>query len=171
MGANDVIAGQQRRLKCNRMNLRALGMGLIAVGAIVVLLGALQAYQQYGVLRRWTPVTAQFVRTDVRNEKLQTSMRTGRADRYIVTWTFRYDVGGVQREAVADPDVHGTRAQMVAWIQRFRPGEQVTIHYNPADPGEISAAAYDWLTFAHAAWVGAWGAAIAILGFAFRRFS
>jgi hypothetical protein len=153
------------------INLRALGVGLMVVGVIVVLLGALQAYRQYSVLRRWTPVEAQFVRTDVRNEKFQTSIRMGRADRYIVMWTFRYDVGGAAHEAVADPDVHGTRAQMVAWIHRFHPGEQVTIHYNPADPGEISAAAYDWLTFAHAAWVGAWGAGIAILGFAFRRFS
>jgi hypothetical protein len=153
------------------INLRALGVGLMVVGVIVVLLGALQAYQQYSVLRRWTPVEAQFVRTDVRNEKFQTSIRMGRADRYIVMWTFRYDVGGAAHEAVADPDVHGTRAQMVAWIHRFRPGEHVTIHYNPADPGEISAAAYDWLTFAHAAWVSAWGAGIAILGFAFRRFS
>jgi hypothetical protein len=153
------------------INLRALGVGLMVVGVIVVLLGALQAYQQYSVLRQWTPVEAQFVRTDVRNEKFQTSIRMGRADRYIVTWTFRYDVGGAAHEAVADPDVHGTRAQMVAWIHRFHPGEQVTIHYNPADSGEISAAAYDWLTFAHAAWVGAWGAGIAILGFAFRRFS
>src|SRR5579864_3471392 len=124
----------------NWINLRALGVGLMLVGAIVVLLGALQAYQQYSVLRSWTPVEAEFVRTDVRNEKFQTSMRTGRADRYIVTWTFRYDVGGVEHVAVADPDVHGTRAQMVAWIQRFRPGEQVTIHYNPTQPGEISAA-------------------------------
>jgi hypothetical protein len=153
------------------INLRALGVGLMVVGVIVVLLGALQAYQQYSVLRRWTPVEAQFVRTDVRNEKFQTSIRMGRADRYIVMWTFRYDVGGAAHEAVADPDVHGTRAQMVAWIHRFHPGEQVTIHYNPADPGEISAAAYDWLTFAHAAWVSAWGAGIAILGFASRRFS
>jgi hypothetical protein len=153
------------------INLRALGVGSMVVGVIVVLLGAVQAYQQDSVLRRWTPVEAQFVRTDVRNEKFQTSIRMGRADRYIVTWTFRYDIGGVQHEAIADPDVHGTRAQMVAWIHRFRPGEQVTIHYNPADPGEISAAAYDWLTFAHAVWVGAWGAGIAILGFAFRRFS
>jgi hypothetical protein len=153
------------------INLRALGVGLLVVGVIAALLGAVQAYQHYSVLRRWTPVEAEFVRTDVRNEKFQTSMRTGRADRYIVTWTFRYDVGGVQHEAVADPDVHGTRAQMAAWIRRFRPGELVTIHYNPAAPGEISAAAYDWLTFAHAVWVGAWGAGIAILGFAFRRFS
>lgn len=151
------------------MNLPALGIGLIAVGAIVLLLGALQAYQQYSVLRRWTPVAAEFLRTDVRNEKFDTRVWKGRADRYIVTWTFRYEVGGVRREAVADPDVHGTRAQMVAWIHRFRPGEQVTIHYNPADPGEISAAAYDWLTFAHAVWVGAWGTGIAILGFALRR--
>src|SRR5690349_12937004 len=163
-------------MKTNKMNrdsinLRALGVGLIAVGAIVVLLGALQAYQQYSVLRGWTPMAAQFVRTDVRNEKFQTSMRTGRADRYIVTWTFRYDVGGVPHEAIADPDVHGMRPQMAAWIRRFRPGEQVTIHYNPADPTEISAVAYDWLTFAHAIWVGAWGAGITILGFAIRRFS
>ena len=153
------------------MNLRALGVGLVVVGVIVVLLGGLQAYQQYRVLRAWTPVAAEFVRTDVRNEKFQTSIRMGRADRYIVTWDFRYNIGGVQHEAVADPDVHGTRAQMVAWIHRFHPGEQVTIHYNPADPGEISAAAYDWITFSHAAWVGAWGVGIAILGFAFRRFS
>ncbi len=158
-------------MKRNAINLRALGIGLIAVGVIVVLVGALQAYQQYRVLRRWTPVTAEFIRTEVRNEKFQTNMRTGRADRYIVTWDFRYSVGGAPHEAIADPDVHGTRAQMVAWIHRFRPGEQVTIHYNPADPGEINAAAYDWITFAHAAWVAAWGVGIAILGFAFRRFS
>ena len=153
------------------MNLRALGVGLVVVGVIVALLGGLQAYQQYRVLRAWTPVAAEFVRTDVRNEKFQTSIRMGRGDRYIVTWDFRYNIGGVQHEAIADPDVHGTRAQMVAWIHRFHPGEQVTIHYNPADPGEISAAAYDWITFSHAAWVGAWGVGIAILGFVFRRFS
>ena len=155
----------------NAINLRALGIGLIVVGFVVMLLGALQAYQQYSVLRRWTPVTAEFVRTDVRNEKFQTNIRMGRADRYIVTWTFRYEIDGTPHEAIADPDVHGTRAQMVAWIHRFRPGEQVTIHYNPADPGEISAAAYDWITFSHAAWVAAWGVGIAIVGFAFRRFS
>jgi len=155
----------------NAINLRALGIGLIVVGFVVMLLGALQAYQQYSVLRRWTPVAAQFLRTDVRNEKFQTNIRMGRADRYIVTWTFRYEIDGTPHEAIADPDVHGTRAQMVAWIHRFRPGEQVTIHYNPADPGEISAAAYDWITFSHAAWVAAWGVGIAIVGFAFRRFS
>ncbi len=155
----------------NAMNLRALGVGLIVVGFIVVLLGGVQAYQQYSVLRSWTPVTAEFVRTEVRNEKFQTNIRMGRADRYIVTWDFRYSVGGATQEAIADPDVHGTRAQMVAWIHRFRHGQQVTIHYNPADPGEISAAAYDWITFSHAAWVAAWGVGIAILGFAFRRFS
>ena len=153
------------------INLRALGVGFVVVGAIVMLLGGLQAYQQYRVLRSWTPVAAEFVRTDVRNEKFQTNIRMGRADRYIVTWDFRYNIGGVQHEAIADPDVHGTRAQMVAWIHRFHPGEQVTIHYNPADPGEISAAAYDWITFSHAAWVAAWGVGIAILGFVFRRFS
>jgi Protein of unknown function (DUF3592) len=155
----------------NAINLRALGIGLIVVGSIVMLLGALQAYQQYRVLRSWTPVTAEFVRTAVRNEKFQTSMRMGRADRYIVTWIFHYDVGGSPHEATADPDVHGTRAQMVAWIHRFRPGQRVTIHYRPTDPGEISAAAYDWITFSHAVWVAAWGVGIAILGFAFRRFS
>ena len=155
----------------NAINLRALGMGLIVVGFVVMLLGALQAYLQYHVLHSWTPVTAEFVRTEVRNEKFETNMRTGRADRYIVTWIFHYDVGGSPREAIADPDVHGTRAQMVAWIHRFRPGQEVTIHYNPADPGEISAAAYDWLTFAHAVWVAAWGVGIAIVGFAFRQFS
>ena len=35
----------------NAINLRALGVGLIAVGVIVMLLGALQAYEQYRVLR------------------------------------------------------------------------------------------------------------------------
>src|SRR5579862_1856695 len=155
----------------NAINLRALGIGLIVVGFVVMLLGALQAYQQYSVLRQWMPVTAEFLRTEVRNEKFQTNMRTGRADRYIVTWTFRYEVDGTPHEAIADPDVHGTRAQMVAWIHRFRPEQQVTIHYNPADPGEISAAAYDWITFSHAAWVAAWGVGIASVGFALRRFA
>jgi len=153
------------------INLRGLGIGLIVVGVIVILLGGLQAYQRYRVLREWTPVAAEFVRTEVRNEKFDTRVWRGRADRYIVTWIFHYDVDGAPREAIADPDVHGTRAQMVAWIHRFHPGQRVTIHYNPANPGEISAAAYDWITFAHAVWVGAWGLGIAILGFVLRRFA
>jgi hypothetical protein len=153
------------------INLRALGIGFIFVGATLMLLGGLQAYQQYRVLRSWSPVEARFVRTDLRNEKFDARVWRGRADRYIVTWIFRYKIGGVSREAVADPDIHDTYAQMVAWIHRFRPGERVTIHYNPADPGEISAAAYDWLTFSHAAWVAAWGIGIAVLGFVLRRFA
>jgi Protein of unknown function (DUF3592) len=172
MGAGDVIAGQQqRRLNRNPINLRTLGIGFVAVGLVVMVLGGLQAYQQYSVLRWWMPVPAEFVRTEVRNEKFQTNIQMGRADRYMVTWTFRYRLGGVEHEATADPDVHGTRAQMVAWIHRFHPGQQVTIRYNPANPAQISAAAYDWITFSHAAWVGAWGLGIAILGFALRRFA
>jgi Protein of unknown function (DUF3592) len=155
----------------NPINLRAPGIGFVVVGFVVILLGGLQAYRQYGVLRSWTPVAAQFIRTDVRNEKFQTSIQTGRADRYIVTWTFRYEIAGTPRQATADPDVHGTYSQLIAWVQRFHPGDRVTIRYNPVNPGEISAAAYDWITFSHAAWVGAWGVGMVILGFVLRRFS
>ena len=154
----------------NPINLRVIGTVLAVVGVVVLLIAGYQAYAKYSILHSWTPVTAQFLRTDVRNEKINVTIQTGRADRYLVTWTFRYAINGVQHEATTDPGTHGTYDQMIAWMRRFHPGEQVVIRYNPANPEEISAAAYDWITFSHAAWVGAWGLGIIILGFVLRRF-
>ncbi len=152
----------------NPITLRTIGAGLAVVGVIVLSVGAFQAYEQANVIRSWTPVTAQFIRADQRNEKINVTIQTGRADRYLVTWTFRYAINGVQHETAAAPGTHGTYDQMMAWMTRFRPGDQVLIHYNPANPDEISAAAYDWPTFSHAAWVGCWGMGILALGFVLR---
>jgi Protein of unknown function (DUF3592) len=155
----------------NPITLRTVGTGILVVGIIVILIAAFQAYGQYNVLRSWTPLSAQFLRTDVRNEKINITIQTGRADRYIVTWTFRFNIGGVWHEATADPGTHGTYSQMIAWMRRFHPGQQVLIRYNPSNPDEISAAGYDWITFSRAAWVAAWGIGIIIVGFVLRRFS
>lgn len=152
------------------MTVRTVGTGLVAVGLIVILIAAFQAYRQYNVLRSWTPLQAQFLRTDVRNEKFNTSIQSGHADRYLVTWTFRFNIGGVQHEASTDPGTHGTYSHMMAWMRRFHRGEQVLIRYNPSNPEEISAAACDWITFSHAAWVATWGVAILIVGFVLRGF-
>jgi Protein of unknown function (DUF3592) len=153
----------------NLIILRTVGTGILVVGVIVILIAAVQARGQYKVLRSWTPVPAQLLRTDVRNEKINLTIQTSRADRYIVTWTFRFSVGGVWHEATTDPGTHGTYSQMIAWTRRFHPGQQVLIRYNPSNPDEISAAAYDWITFSHAAWVGAWGIGIILVGFVLRR--
>ena len=34
---------------------------------------------------------------------------------------------------------------------------------------EISAAAYDWITFSHSIWVASWGLGILLVGFILRR--
>jgi len=138
------------------------------VGVIVLAISSFQAYELHSVIHSWTPVTGQFVRADQRNEKINVTVQTGRADRYLVTWTFRYSINGTQHENTATPGTHGTYDQMMTWMTRFRPGQQVVIHYNPANPDEISAAAYDWPTFSHAAWVGVWGLGILALGLVLR---
>lgn len=155
----------------NPITARTVGTGLVVVGLIVVLIATFQAYEQYTVLHSWTPLPAQFLRADVRNEKFKTNIQASHADRYLVTWTFRFNIGGVWHEATTDPGSHGTYSQMIAWMSRFHPGEQVLIRYNPANPEEISAAAYDWITFSHAAWVAAWAGCILLVGFVLRRFS
>ncbi len=150
--------------------LRTVGNGLVGVGLIVVLIAAYQAYGQYSVIRSWTPLRAQFLRTDVRNEKFNTNIQASRANRYLVTWTFRFNTGGVWREATIDPGSHGTYSQMLAWRSRFHPGQEAIIRYNPANPEEFSAAAYDWITFSRAAWVAMWGFTVLIVGFFLRCF-
>lgn len=151
------------------ITVRTVGSGLVVVGIVVLLIGLLQAYSQYRILSSWTPVSAQFVRANVSNQKINIPIESTRVDRYLVTWTLRYKVGGIKREAIIDPGTHGNYGQMIAWTQRFYPGEQVSIRYNPANLEEISAAGYDWATFSHAAWVAAWGICIILLGLVLPR--
>jgi len=143
---------------------------IIAVAGIVTLLFAgYKASSNIIVLKTWKPVDAQLVDTIVKNEKVYTSVQSARADNYLVTWNFRYNVGGTDHLASTDPGAHGNYQQMMAWARRFNPGQTVTIHYQPDNPDVISAAQWDWITFSHAAWVGAWGLGILVLGMVMRK--
>jgi len=154
-----------------RKRMGVVGAVIMAAGIITLLVAAWQASEQMIVLQTWKPVTAQLVKTDVQNDKLLTNIHTARADNYLVSWTFRFTVGGVAHVATADPGSHGNYTQMLKWSGRFQPGEQVTIHHKPDNPEVISAAQWDWITFYRAGWVGAWGIGIIVLGFVMRFFS
>ena len=60
---------------------------------------------------------------------------------------------------------------MSKWADQFQRGQTVTIHYQPDNPDVISAAQWNWITFSHAAWVGAWGLGIIVVGAVMRFLS
>ena len=153
----------------NRLGLVALFF--VVAGLITLAIAAYQAGSNLIVLKTWKPVDAQLVDTKVSNDKIYTSIQSARADNYLVTWTFRYNIGGATHLATTDPGTHGTYRQMSKWADQFQKGQIVTIHHQPDNPEVISAAQWNWITFSHAAWVGAWGLGITIVGFVMRKLS
>ena len=144
---------------------------IVAAGAITLLLAAYEASTNIYVLKTWEPVEAQLVDTTIKNEKTFTGIHSSRADNYLVTWSFRYNIGNVAHVASTDPGTHGNETQMKLWSRRFQPGQTLTIHYKPDNPDAISAAQWDWITFSHATWVAAWGMGIILLGILMRLFA
>jgi hypothetical protein len=152
-----------------RKRLGVVALFIIAVGVITLLVAGYEAAGNIIVLRTWRPVEAQLLDTIVRNQKIYTSIQSSRADNYLVTWSFRYNVGNVAHVATTDPGTHGNYKQMLVWSRRFQPGQTVTIRYRPDNPDVISAARWDWITFSHARWVAAWGLGILVLGIVMRK--
>ncbi len=151
----------------NRLGIVALF--IMAAGVITLLAAGYEAANNIIVLKTWKPVEAQLTDTTIKNERNFSSMQSSRTANYLVTWTFRYNVAGTPHIASTDPGTHGDYKQMIAWSHSFQPGQTVTIHHKPDNPDVISAVQWNWITFSHAAWVGAWGAAITILGFVMRK--
>jgi hypothetical protein len=151
-----------------RRRLGTVSLVIVAAGVITLFIAAYQASSHIIVLKTWKPVEAQLVDTAVKNEKNYASIQTARADNYLVSWTFRYNIGGTAHVAATDPGTHGNYKEMIAWSGRFTPGQNVTIHYRPDNPDIISAAQWDWVTFSHAAITAAWGIGILILGMVMR---
>ena len=154
-----------------KRKLAPVGKIFVAVGAIVLCIGIYQAVQNLIVLWTWKPVQAELMDVNISNDKVRQTIETARADNYLVTWTFRYEIAGATHTATTNPGTHGTYGEMIKWMQRFAGGERLTIHYQPDNPEVISAAAYDWITFSHAARTSAWGIGIAIVGFLMWRIS
>jgi hypothetical protein len=154
-----------------RSRLGIVALFFIAAGLITLLIAFYQAGSNILVLKTWKPVEAQLLDVKVDNDKVYTSIQTARADNYLVTWTFRYNIGGATHVATADPGTHGTYRQMSKWADQFQKGQMLTIHHRPDNPDVISAAQWNWVTFSHAAWVGAWGVGITILGAILHHFS
>jgi hypothetical protein len=152
-----------------RRRLGTVATIIAAAGVVTLLIAAYLASSNIIVLKTWKPVEAQLVDTTVKNDKNYASIQTARADNYLVVWTFRYNVGGTDHIGATDPGTHGNYKQMMAWARRFNPGQTVTIHYQPDNPSVISAAQWDWITFSHAVWVGAWGLGILILGLIMKK--
>ncbi len=154
-----------------RSRLGVVALFFLAAGVITLLVALYQAGSNIVVLKTWKPVEAQLTNTKITNDTIYTSIQNARADNYLVTWTFRYDVGGATHVATTDPGTHGTYSQMSKWADQFQKGQTVTIHQKPDHPDVISAAQWNWITFSHAAWVGAWGLGITIVGFVMRKLS
>jgi hypothetical protein len=137
---------------------------IVAVGLVTLVIAASQAGPNIAVLKTWKPVEAQLINTTITNERNFSGIQLARTGNYLVTWTFRYYVGGAMHLATTTPGTHGTESQMMAWSKRFHPGQVITIHYRPGNPDVITAAQWDWITFSHAVRVACWGIGILILG-------
>ncbi len=154
-----------------RKNLGVVGVVLMVAGVVTLVVAAYQAGVNVAVLTSWKPVQADFVQAEVQNQKILSSIHSARANHYLVTWTFHYDVAGAAHTASTTSGTHGEYSEMMAWARRFSPGQKVTIHYQADNPEVISAAAWDGITFAHATRTAAWGLGIVIVGFAIWKFS
>ncbi len=154
-----------------RKGLGFVALLIIAAGGFTLLVAVYQAAGNIVVLETWKPVEAQLTDVKIRNDKIYTSSQSARADNYLVTWTFRYNVGGIVHSSTTDPGTHGNYSQMLKWAHQFQNGQTVRIHFLPDNPDVISAAQWTWITFSHAAWVGTWGLGIIVLGMMLRLFS
>jgi hypothetical protein len=154
-----------------RRKLGLVGTGFLIVGGIVLLIAAIQAGEKLITLKTWTPTQAEFLSADLVNDKINVTIGTARADNYRVNWNFRYNVGGATHVASTDPGTPGRFSEASKWLNRFQKGQQYTIQVKPTNPDVISADAYDWITFAHAAWVAMWGFGIFVFGLLLRKLS
>jgi hypothetical protein len=151
-----------------RRRAAVVGLFIAFAGVITLAVAAYRAFTIIRVLKTWTPVQAQLIDTTIRNERSFASMQLSRTANYLVTWTFRYNANGYPHLSSADPGTHGSYNEMLRWSRRFHPGETVTTRYDPNNPDIISAAQWDWITFAHAIRVGCWGIGIIAVGLLMR---
>src|SRR4051794_16842113 len=128
-----------------RRKLGVVATVFIIVGAIVLLIAAVQAGEKLIVLKTWTPAQAEFLSADLVNDRINVTIGTARADNYRVNWTFRYNIGGVTHAASTDPGTPGRFSEASKWLNRFQKGQQYTIRVKPDNPDLISADAYDWI--------------------------
>jgi hypothetical protein len=145
-----------------------VGLFIALAGVITVAVAGHHAYSIYNILKTWTPVEAQLVDTAINNDRSFRRIQLARTEPYRVTWTFRYNVGGYTHLGIADPGTHGSHNEMLRWSRRFHLGQTVTIRHQPDDPDVISAAQWDWMTFAHSVQLGCWGIGITGLGLLLR---
>jgi hypothetical protein len=154
-----------------RRKLGVVGAGFLIVGAVVLLIAAVQAGEKLITLKTWIPTPAEFLSADLVNDKVNLTVETARADNYRVNWNFRYSVGGVTHAATTDPGTPGRFSEASKWLNHFQKGQQYTIRVKPDNPDIISADAYDWITFAHSVSVAMWGIGIIVAGVVLRKVS
>lgn len=135
--------------------LRGFGVLSLLVACLFLAVGGVRAYQDHMRATQWPAVEAQVNECLIHKYYTVRSHVSGEQDQ--VRCSFQYEIGGVsyQQEKDAGSSVFYSPKQMILvqpkitreklhlWISRHPKGSAQTIHYNPADPREISLAGAD----------------------------
>jgi hypothetical protein len=139
-----------------RYGLVILAGALALLGSLVFLaVGGSGCYQQRVEATKWPAVEAQVVNCDVQRSSGYSGRNWGTKSQ--ARCVFRYDANGTTYEEskLAGSRVFQSKRQIVltrppvtveqiaGWVQRHPRGSTQTIHYNPANPHEISLAGAD----------------------------
>ena len=116
----------------DRQVLTIVGSVFSFVGLVMLTVGVLTARHQLSILRTWPEVDATVTRSEVGHY----SGKNGAM--YQAHVEFRYRVEGRVYVAPADSDVStSSYIEMARTVDRYGPGSQHRIRYNPAEPRDI----------------------------------
>ncbi len=139
--------------------LRALGVGLVFMGLVLLGFAAWLAYRPYRVITTWPAADAQVV-----DRQLYSTLARGPGPRsasgtvYGEQVLFQYSVKGQSLRSWADIGYRtSSRGELLDWIRKFPVGSRHLVRYSPQDPNRISlAGGFDVASFAPAIVVLRW---------------
>jgi len=142
--------------RTQRYGLMILAGALALLGSFVFLaVGGSRSYQQHVEATKWPAVEAEVVVCDIQKSYGYSGRNWGAKSQ--ARCVFRYEANGSMYEErkLAGSRVFESKRQILltrpaltvgqiaAWVQRHPRGSTQTIHYNPANPHEISLAGAD----------------------------
>jgi hypothetical protein len=148
----------------SRPILRGMGLILLGVGFFLLVNGLYVAAQKYKRIGQWTPVEASVQDFGVVDE------RCGRASNcYRAYFTFEYEVQGRRFIAGAQSDHRGSYSSEASDWKWYQKGSHQQIHYNPAQPQEITIDDVNVRSFREPIRLGGWGLSLILVGLVLRR--
>ena len=117
---------------------RAFAFLTLAGGIVLLVWGGRVAWERYVKVYRWPVVNALSTGSRVNSHLICNSVK--KRPTFEMEATFRYTVEGREYTANAGPG-YNTKDRLWAytWADQYKAGSQHRVHYNPADPREISA--------------------------------